>query len=74
MEQHQEPTNRPGVPSPAQQQWGALISMIVIVLMVIVGAFYAWNKRVAEQRAFQNAGAAVGAASDTMTVATTTNP
>ncbi|HUQ30304.1 MAG TPA: hypothetical protein VM103_02165 [Candidatus Paceibacterota bacterium] len=38
-------------PSPAQQSWGALVSIIIIVMMVVVGAFYAWGKRVAEERA-----------------------
>ncbi|MDE1919794.1 MAG: hypothetical protein KGH56_03865, partial [Patescibacteria group bacterium] len=38
----------PGVPSPKAQSWGALISIVVIVLMVIIGAFYAWGKRISE--------------------------
>jgi len=41
----------PGVPSPKQQEWGALISIVVIVLMIVIGAFYAWGKRIAEQNA-----------------------
>ncbi len=41
----------PGIPSPKQQQWGVLISIVVIVLMVVVGAFYAWGKRVAQENA-----------------------
>jgi len=41
----------PGVPSPKQQQWGVVISIIVIVLMVTIGAFYAWGKRIAEEQA-----------------------
>ena len=44
-----------GVPSAAQQSWGTLVSIIVIVLMIIVGAFYAWGKRIAEQQALMNA-------------------
>ena len=40
-----------GVPSPKAQSWGAVISIVVIVLMVVVGAFYAWGKRIAEQKA-----------------------
>lgn len=44
-------TPTPGVPSQKQQQWGALISIIVIVLMIIIGAFYAWGKRVAQENA-----------------------
>ena len=41
----------PGVPSPKQQQWGVIISIIVIVLMITIGAFYAWGKRIAEEQA-----------------------
>jgi hypothetical protein len=33
------------VPSNTQQSWGALISIIIIVLMVIGGALYAWDSR-----------------------------
>lgn len=43
-----EPLLSPGTPSPKAQSWGAFISIIIIVLMVIIGAFYAWGKRVAE--------------------------
>ena len=34
--------------SAAQQSWGTAIAIVVIVVMVIVGAFYAWGKRIAE--------------------------
>lgn len=40
----------PGVPSQQQQQWGVVISIVVIVLMVIVGAFYAWGQRIAQNQ------------------------
>lgn len=36
------------MPSRRAQSWGAVISIVVIVLMVVGGAFYAWGKRVAE--------------------------
>ena len=39
-------------PSPARQSWGVIISIAIIVLMIIIGAFYAWGKRVAEERAY----------------------
>jgi hypothetical protein len=42
----------PGVPSRQAQSWGTVISIIVIVLMIVIGAFYSWGKRVAEQKAF----------------------
>lgn len=38
----------PGIPSKKAQSWGAILSIIVIVLMIVVGAFYAWGKRVAQ--------------------------
>lgn len=39
---------QPGVPSPKAQSWGALISIVVIVLMIVIGAFYSWGKRISE--------------------------
>ena len=36
------------LPSPAQQSWGAFLSIVIIVLMIVVGAFYAWSERSAE--------------------------
>lgn len=35
-------------PSAKQQSWGTVISIAIIVAMVVVGAFYAWGKRIAE--------------------------
>ena len=45
-----EATPIPGMPSSKQQQWGVLISIVIIVLMVIVGAFYAWGQRLAQNQ------------------------
>lgn len=42
---------QPGIPSPAAQSWGAFISMIIIVLMIVIGAFYAWGQRIAQENA-----------------------
>jgi hypothetical protein len=42
----------PGVPSRQAQNWGTLISIVIIVLMIVIGAFYSWGKRIAEQKAF----------------------
>jgi hypothetical protein len=39
------------LPTPKQQSWGTVISIIIIVLMIIIGAFYAWGKRIAQQNA-----------------------
>jgi len=36
------------MPSPKAQSWGAVISIIIIVLMIIIGAFYAWGQRVSQ--------------------------
>ncbi|MDE2021493.1 MAG: hypothetical protein KGI71_01020 [Patescibacteria group bacterium] len=47
-----EPLLPKGVPSPKAQSWGAIISIVIIVLMVIIGAFYAWGTRIAQNRAF----------------------
>lgn len=46
-----EPLLPQGTPSPKAQSWGAIISIIIIVLMIIIGAFYAWGKRIAQQNA-----------------------
>ncbi|MHB8710268.1 MAG: hypothetical protein ACYC6X_01805 [Minisyncoccota bacterium] len=46
-----EPTLPQGTPSPKAQSWGAIISIVIIVLMIIIGAFYAWGNRIAEQNA-----------------------
>ena len=40
-----------GVPSAKQQSWGVVISIIVIVGMIVVGAFYAWGERIAQENA-----------------------
>ena len=45
-----EPAPQPGVPSPEQQSWGLLISIVVIVLMVVIGAFYAWDNRIKQEK------------------------
>lgn len=41
---------RPGVPSKEAQQWGVVISIIIIVLMIVIGAFYAWGKRISQNQ------------------------
>ena len=44
-------TRPPGTPSQQQQQWGVIISIVIIVLMIVIGAFYAWGERIAQQNA-----------------------
>ena len=46
------PKPLPGVPSAKAQSWGVVISIVVIVLMITIGAFYAWGQRIAENDAF----------------------
>jgi hypothetical protein len=38
------------MPSPERQQWGVVISIAIIVLMIIIGAFYAWGQRIAQNQ------------------------
>ncbi|MFA5996341.1 MAG: hypothetical protein WC790_01305 [Candidatus Paceibacterota bacterium] len=45
-----EQAPQPGIPSVRQQQWGVMISIVVIVLMIIIGAFYSWGKRIAQEQ------------------------
>jgi NADH:ubiquinone oxidoreductase subunit 3 (subunit A) len=47
-----EPLLPSGTPSSKAQSWGAFISIIVIVLMIVIGAFYSWEKRTAETNVF----------------------
>lgn len=44
-----------GSPSPKAQSWGAVISIIIIVLMIVIGAFYAWGNRISQEKALQAA-------------------
>ena len=48
----------PGIPSPQQQSWGVVISIVIIVLMITIGAFYAWGERIAQNRALTEPAAA----------------
>jgi len=43
-----ETTPQAGAPSPQAQQWGVVISIVIIVLMIIIGAFYAWGERISQ--------------------------
>ncbi len=46
-----ESISQPGVPSQKAQSWGVAISIVVIVGMIVVGAFYSWGKRIAQESA-----------------------
>ena len=52
MENNLPVTSTPGNPSPKQQSWGVVISIVVIVSMIVIGAFYVWGKRIAENQVF----------------------
>ncbi len=39
-----------GMPPTKQQSWGVVIAIFIIVVMIIVGAFYAWGKRTVQQQ------------------------
>ncbi len=45
----------PKVPSARAQSWGAVVSIVVIVMMIVIGAFYTWGKRIAENQQFLDA-------------------
>lgn len=47
----------PAMPSKKAQSWGAVISIVVIVAMIVTGAFYAWGKRITEQKQLEQSGA-----------------
>ena len=40
----------PSMPSPKQQSWGVVISIVIIVMMIVVGAFYSWGKRISQEQ------------------------
>lgn len=39
-----------GRPSQKQQSYGALVSIVIIVAIIIVGAFYVWGKRLSQDQ------------------------
>lgn len=44
------PPPTPGVPSRKAQSWGTVISIVIIVLMIVIGAFYVWGKRIEQNQ------------------------
>jgi uncharacterized protein HemX len=46
-------TQQPAQTVHRNASWGAIISITIILAMVIVGAFYSWGQRIAEQKAVQ---------------------
>ena len=37
-------------PSVQQQSVGTIVSIVIIVLMIIIGAFYAWGQRISQNQ------------------------
>jgi hypothetical protein len=50
-----ESKGHPRIPSAKAQSWGAVISIVVIVCMIVIGAFYAWGERIAQNQQFIDA-------------------
>lgn len=44
--------------TPEQQSFGTIFALVVIIAMIVVGALYAWGKRIAEQQAIEAEAAA----------------
>ncbi|HFC10591.1 MAG TPA: hypothetical protein ENJ75_00095 [Candidatus Kaiserbacteria bacterium] len=40
----------PPVSTVTQQSWGAVLAIFIILIMIVLGAVYAWNKRVASMK------------------------
>ena len=49
--EHQEHVERVQQAASRNASWATIIVLIVIMGMIITGAFYAWGQRVAEERA-----------------------
>lgn len=49
----EEETHTPAVnaeiSTQAQQSWGAVIAIVVILAMVVIGAMYAWDNRISKE-------------------------
>jgi len=50
LDQPSQPVPAIKPPTPKQQSWGTIISLVIIIAMIVVGAFYAWGKRIAEEQ------------------------
>jgi len=37
-----------GRPTKKQQSYGALVSIVIIVAIIVIGAFYIWGQRISE--------------------------
>ena len=51
----QEQSTQEQKPTPKNASWGAIISIIVILAMIVIGAFYAWGQRIDQDRSVTQA-------------------
>lgn len=51
LEQHEAHVARVQAAASRNASWGTIVVLIVILAMIITGAFYTWGKRVAEEKA-----------------------
>lgn len=50
-----EPVAPMPAPAPKKTPWGSLIGIILIVAILVAGAFYVWQERLAQDRAAEQA-------------------
>lgn len=51
----QQPVSTPStpeVPAKKNSSWGVVIALLLILAMMVVGAFYAWGKRINQQSGY----------------------
>ena len=46
-----ETEHKSGANAPKNASWGAILSIVVILAMIVIGATYSWDKRTDEQHA-----------------------
>lgn len=71
--ENSQPENTPRVSTEKEQSWGALIAIFVVLAMVVLGAFYAWNKRVSREQTIPLRAAAAATTASGASATTTTN-
>jgi hypothetical protein len=52
MDTPTSPEQTPAVPNSVHRNasWGAIIAIVIILAMIVIGAFYAWGQRIDEER------------------------
>lgn len=54
-EAHKRLEAKLGQPSAQQQSVGAIVAIVVILIMVVVGAYYAWHRKVSQLQTQESA-------------------